>query len=193
MREPLTDADLLELDLEHADASPAVAKAFATRLVSWAADPHPEDEPLPVHLLLLAGQHFEYGEDDEAAERAFRQAADLAPEDLQPRVFLTSLLIRKGRVDEALPLERELRRSRPQEVSAYLLLGEAWHERGDHLRALGWYNRGLEQAERHDGISDGGIDLLCNGRLRVRQAMGQAPDEYDEVGLSVRAAYADGD
>lgn len=193
MREPLTLEALSELDFRHADDSPPQARQFAEQLQAWATDPVPGDEPTPVHLLLLAGQHFEFGEDLEAAQGAFQQAAELDPDDLQPHVFLACVLITKGEIEQALELDRTIRRARPEDVSAYLLLGEAWHEHGDNLRALGWFNRGLEQAEREDAISEGGFELLCAGRFLVRKAMGHDPDEYDDIALSLIEDYTDSD
>ena len=82
---------------------------------------------------------------DDAAVDLYRQAIELAPEDPRGYVALGSLLVRRGRADEALrALRRAVTCTDGEVEEAYCHLGVALRSRGEYLEALGCFRAALE-------------------------------------------------
>ncbi|MEE6288638.1 hypothetical protein V2J52_13335 [Georgenia sp. MJ173] len=179
MREPISEADL-----DAADFSGGSHRGVADRLVGWAREPHPGDVVSARELLVRAGEQLEQAEDDAAAERLYREAVAMTGEVfLDPRCHLAEVLVRRGALDEALAVDAELRRSRPDSAVAYRYMAETWQSHGDPRRALGWYNRALSRHEQGDGFTADDLGWLCHERWLLREQEGHPPDEYDLVGI----------
>ncbi|HLT84871.1 MAG TPA: hypothetical protein VKZ83_11625 [Phototrophicaceae bacterium] len=182
MRPPITRDNVEELEF------PAPApRAVAEQLVAWAEDPHPADEVSPRDLLTRAGEQLELADDGDGAVALYRRAiatdGDIV---LDPRSHLLALLLGRGEREEALALDRELRRSRPHESATYEYMGAVWAEHGEDQRALGWYTRGLLRHEQGPPFTDTDLAMLCLGRWQVRERLGHQPDDYDFIGLGMR-------
>lgn len=190
MREPI-DIDWLDrFDQELTDASAEAHTTAAQQLVSWAEDPHPQDRAWPGDLLLRAAFHLSQVEDHAGALQQAQRASDLGiSEGADPRAFVAELLFLLDRPDEAKEVSEEVRRSRPEESETYWTMATIWEARGELRQALGWYTRGIVWVEDHDGPA-ADLGLLCSGRWRVRQAMGHAPDDLDELGIGFEEAVA---
>lgn len=182
MRAPITEADVETLDLSTPDPQQA-----AGRLLAWAEDPHPDDAVSPRELLVLAGEQLELAGDTAGAEDLYRRAASAAGHaSIDPRSHLVALLLDRGERDEALTLDRELRRSRPADAATYEYMGEVWSAHGEDGRALGWVTRGIGVHEQGPGFSQTDLAMLCLKRWEVRERQGQEPDGYDVVGIGMR-------
>ena len=177
MRPAITDADL-----DTADLSVGSHQAVADQLLAWANDPHPADVVSVKELITRAGEQLEYA-DDERAEGLYRQAVE-APgvAELDPRCHLMAMVLRRGALEEALVLDRELRRSRPTMALVYEYNGGTWAEH-DPARALGWYNRGIRQHEEGEGFAVDDLGSLCWERWLFREEQGHPTDDYDLVGI----------
>lgn len=177
MRPAITDADL-----DTADLSVGSHQAVADQLLAWANDPHPADVVSVKELITRAGEQLEYA-DDERAEGLYRQAVE-APgvAELDPRCHLMAMVLRRGALEEALVLDRELRRSRPTMALVYEYNGGTWAEH-DPARALGWYNRGIRQHEEGEGFAVDDLGSLCWERWLFREEQGHPTDGYDLVGI----------
>lgn len=185
MREPVTLNDVLELEMAYQQAEGEDLLPLARQLLALAEDPHPEDEHDPSGLLALAGQYFGDAGEVRTAEDLFHRALTASHgEGLDPRCFLIDLYLETGRLDEAAALDNEIRKSRPELLVTYSVLGQAWSPH-DPRKALGWLNRGLDLAERTEQDDSATYDLLCVGRFHLRQEQGQDLDEYDEIALEV--------
>lgn len=180
-RPPVTQDDVEELELSTPDH-----QGVAEQLLAWGERPHPEDELSPRELLTAAGERFELAGAVGAAESAYRQAV-LAEgfADLDPRSHLAALLLGRGEVEEALVLDRELRRSRPTESAVYEYMADVWAEHGDDRRALGWLTRGILVHEQGPGFSETDLSMLCLARWQVRERAGEEPDDYDFIGIGM--------
>lgn len=107
----------------------------------------PDDVPIRIHLAGLLLRH----EDFSGAEKEFRQAMVLAPEDETARLGLVEAFLRQGK------------------GSAALALLEGWIARGDApAAALAWAARAL--------LAEGHAD---EARLRYREAIGKDPSQTD--------------
>lgn len=181
MRQPLTHDHVLDLEATYDDATPEEMLELAERLVVMAEEPQPGDEIDQSTLHALAGQYFRNAGDLTRAESALTLAArnPLRGRTIDPRCFLVDVYLAQGRIAAATELDNVLRKSRMEALPAYSMLGEIWHEH-HRQRALGWYNRGIELAERTDEL-EGVFALLCIGRWSVRKEMGHDPDPYDEI------------
>lgn len=177
MRPAITDADL-----DTAELSVGSHQAVADQLLAWANDPHPADVVSVKELITRAGEQLEYA-DDERAEDLYRQAVE-APgvAELDPRCHLMAMVLRRGALEEALVLDRELRRSRPTMALVYEYNGGTWAEH-DPARALGWYNRGIRQHEEGEGFAVDDLGSLCWERWLFREEQGHPTDDYDLVGI----------
>lgn len=183
MRDPVTHDELDDLVLDHSRSSATEHRALAERFLGWAEDPHPYDEPSPRELFTQAGEQLEFAGDDEGALAAYRRAvASHGSVALDPRCLVVDLLHRRGEHEEADGVEQELRRSRPAETGTYEYMGSLCEELGETTRALGWYARGLSLAER-DGLPEAQMGQLCLQRWRLRQRLGQDPDQFDEFAM----------
>ncbi|MCK0112449.1 hypothetical protein MWU75_09895 [Ornithinimicrobium sp. F0845] len=193
MREPVTFSDVLDLEMSYDEAQGEQLLPLARELLALAEDPHPADDHAPSALLAMAGQYFGDAGDAETAEQVLRRAIDLDDRGgVDPRCFLIELYLETGRDEEALALDNETRRSRPLHVVTYSVLGQLWSSR-DPRRALGWFNRGLDLAERTGEDDSATYSLLCVGRYHVRRGQGQDLDEYDEIAVdTLDSAWQDG-
>ncbi|WP_324650639.1 hypothetical protein [Georgenia sp. H159] len=181
MRRPLSAEDAEELELSTPDH-----REIAEQLVAWAEQPGPDDELSPRELLTRAGEQLELAGDPAAAEAAYRRAAgadgDAA---LDPRSHLVAVLLDREEPDEALALDRDLRRSRPTEAATYEYMADVWAEHGDDRRALGWLTRGILVHEQGPGFSDVDLSMLCLARWRLRERLGHQPDDHDVIGIGM--------
>lgn len=178
MRQPITAADL-----DTAELAVGSHRAVADQLVAWARDPQPDDVVTAKELLTRAGEQLEMVDDgqDEALELYRRAAAAPGAADLDPRCHLLAVLLRRGDLEEAREVDRDLRRSRPTDALVYEYNAGSWAAH-DAQRALGWYNRGIRQHETGGGFSADDLGSLCWQRRRFRERLGHAPDDYDIVG-----------
>lgn len=88
-----------------------------------------------------------------------------------------------GRLEQAHELCDQLRRARPTSPTTYHLVGEAWEKTGDLNQANQWLTRGALLAEHQRAPR--AIALLLIARLRVRNALGLPPDDYDNTAVNV--------
>lgn len=179
--------DVLSLEMSYDDADGEGLLPLARQLLAWAQDPHPDDERSQSALLAMAGDYFGEAGDVATAERLLRTAIDLHDgSGVDPRCYLVQLYLETGRSEDATDVDGQLRRARPEDLVVYSLMGQAWAPL-DARRALGWFNRGLDLAERTGQDEVATYGLLCVGRFHVRQEQGQDLDRYDEIALQVLA------
>lgn len=191
MREPI-DLDWLDrFDEELSGASREAHAEAANTLLTWAQDPHPEDAAWPGDLLLRAAfQRSEAGDTEGALELALRASDAGISEGADPRAFATELHFLLDRPEEARAVSEDLRRSRPDTAETYWTMASIWEAHQDPKQALAWYNRGIALVEDTDG-PPADLGLLCSGRWRVRQSLGLAPDDLDELGMGFDDAVAE--
>lgn len=190
MREPI-DFDWLErFDASLTGASPQAHAAAANELLTWAEQPHPEDEAWPGDLVLRAAfQLSSAGDTEGALGLALRAAEQGISEGADPRAFAAELLFQLARPEEAKEISEELRRSRPHDPATYWTMATIWESREELTQALAWSNRGIALVEEVEG-PPADLGLLCSGRWRIRQALGHEPDELDELGMGFDDAVA---
>jgi len=183
MRPPISNDDVEELEFPAPEP-----RAVAERILAWAQDPHPDDEVSPRELLTRAGEQLELADDVEGALAVYRRAVDTDGDVvLDPRTHLVTLHLKRDERDDALAQDRELRRSKPHSSANYEYMGEVWAEHGDLRRALGWYTRGILRHEQGPPFPDDDLAMLCLGRWQVREELGHHPDDYDLIGIGMRA------
>jgi len=193
VRDPVSFNDVVQLEMSFAEAEGEELLPLARALLALAEDPHAEDDHAPGALFGMAGQYFGDAGDHETAEELLLLSVDLDDgEGLDPRCFLVELYLDTDRVEEARSLDNEVRKRRSEELVTYSVLGRTWSAR-DPRRALGWFNRGLDLAERTDQDDTSTYSLLCVGRFHLRQEQGQDLDEYDEIALEVLGTDGDED
>ncbi len=119
--------------------------------------------------------HVELGElalgrfSREIAERDFRQAAELAPNEAWIQHRYGVALLRLGRAVDALaPLERAIALE-PWYAEPYLMLGRAWEAAGDKAAAAKAYAQYLERAPRRESQAIG------DAQRRVAALRGNGP------------------
>lgn len=191
MREPI-DMDWLDRYDEHlTGASREDHAAAADQLVGWAEEPHPEDDVWRGDLLLRAAfQRSEAGDAEGALALALRASQAGISEGADPRAFATELHFLLDRPEEARAVSEDLRRSRPDTAETYWTMATIWEAHQDPKQALAWYNRGIALVEDTDG-PPADLGLLCSGRWRIRQSLGLAPDDLDELGMGFDEAVAE--
>ena len=191
MREPIDLEWLDRFDAGLDGASPAARAAAAEQLVAWAGDPQLQDGAQPGDLMLRAAFQLSQAGDPEGALTHAMSAAELGiSHGADPRAFAVELLFSLERPEEAKKVSEDVRRSRPDEPETYWTMATIWESRGEAVQALAWFNRGIALVEDSDGPS-ADLGLLCAGRWRVRQSLGHAPDELDEMGMGFEVAVAD--
>ena len=191
MREPIDLEWLDTFDAGLEGASPPARSAAASQLVTWAEDPHPDDGAWAGDIMLRAAFQLSQAGDQDGALGHAQRAADLGiSHGADPRVFVTELLFSLDRPREAKALSEDVRRSRPDEPETYWTMATIWEAQDEPLQALAWFNRGIALVEDSDG-PPADLGVLCAGRWRVRQALGHAPDELDELGMGFEEAVAD--
>lgn len=191
MREPI-DLDWLDrFDEGLEGASPTARATAAEQLVDWAGDLQLQDGARPGDLMLRAAFQLSQAGDQEGALAHALHAGELGiSHGADPRAFAVELLFSLDQPKEAKELSENVRRSRPDEPETYWTMATIWESRGEAVQALAWYNRGIALVEDSDG-PPADLGLLCAGRWRVRQSLGHAPDELDEMGMGFEDAVAE--
>ncbi|QWF82412.1 SEC-C metal-binding domain-containing protein [Amycolatopsis sp. CA-230715] len=166
-----------DITVDHA----AFARELETDLVSY-----PEERG---EILLESAQQWYLAGDHERAVQRLTEVMSLGGEDgAFARASMASFLFEAGRDDEAREHLEALKRDPGATALVYANVGELFEERGDDKEALTWFAAGCAKISEEDlarygetGYSEGSEAL--HGRLRVRQAMGFAPDDFDEMVL----------
>lgn len=192
MREPLTTDDIE--GLEAWARTPAQHRESARRLVGWAAESHPADDPeaTPASLLVSAGWHLEQADDVPGALDLYRRAVTAeGPALPDARCYLHAALVKTGDTAAEREVAEEIRRSRPQDPEVYAFMTEDYELAGDLAAANRWANIGLRvllglAEEDEEAWDDVGAVSLLNARARVREGLGFPPDEWDERAHSGR-------
>ncbi len=137
------DPESIYLALELARASRALGQTGkAKKLVARVL----ERQPAHLEALLLSGQIAAEGDQLADAERAFRKAVSVAPDDMRGVLGVAAILERRGRIREAVRvLERGAERA-PQSTEALAALAKL--EKAD--RSWGPAARALERAMTRD-------------------------------------------
>lgn len=191
MREPIDQDWLDRFEQGLTESSEAAHAAAAEQLVSWAEDPHEEDQAWVGDILLRAAFQFsEAGDVEGALAQALRASDAGISAGADPRAFATELLFMLGRPEDARATSEDLRRSRPVDPETYWTMATIWEAHDDPKQALAWSNRGIALVEDTDG-PPADLGLLCAGRWRVRQSLGLEPDELDELGMGFEEAVAE--
>lgn len=108
----------------------------------------PEARGKMAHFLREAGAEAEGAGDPAEAERHYRAAIAVIPDDAQLHALLGAFLMKQRRFSEAVgPLETGLRAS-PRDTRVMLLLGQAYMAGGRVAEARTLLKRGAEQAEQ---------------------------------------------
>jgi len=132
-------------------------------------------------LLEEAERHLQAGE-HAAAERAFRQALEAAPDSAVARSKLGVVLAQQGRLDEAIAEFSKALSLRPTYAPAYSNLGNAYREKGMLSEALVAYERALA-IDPDYAIAHQNLGILYKQMGRV----GDAVDHFKKATrLSVR-------
>lgn len=162
--------------------------ALASRLIAWADewDPAQDDGAPPAALLPEAGQILEILGDHVGALAAYRRAASaIGIVDPDVRGFLHRALVSVGDLSEARLLAEEIRRSAPEDLGVYAMVGETYEKLGDLDEAHRWLNLGMHRLNGAgvSGADDRAIDLilLTIVRRRIRRALGLPADEADRL------------
>ncbi|USQ79113.1 hypothetical protein NF556_16040 [Ornithinimicrobium faecis] len=189
MRSPIVTDDVFEL---YPHGPEETHQDLAEHLLALAADPHQDDEVTVGGLLVLAGEHLESAGNLTAAEDAFREAAAHRqdPKVPEPLTYLVDVLLEQDRRDEAVGIDDELQRSRPEDPNTYVAQAESWEHHGDLQRALGWVNRGLALDERTGAFHQSDVKMICQTRWRIRRALGFGADEYDQVAITIQETFS---
>lgn len=191
MREPIDLEWLDTFDDGLQGASAAARAAAAEQLVTLAQDPNPADRAWAGDIMLRAAFQLSQAGDQAGALEHAQRAADLGiSHGADPRAFVTELLFTLDRPEEARATSEEVRRSRPDEPETYWTMAAIWEAHDEPLQALAWYNRGIALVEDADG-PPADLGVLCAGRWRVRQSLGHAPDDLDELGMGFEEAVAE--
>ncbi len=130
-------------------------RAFALAKTALAADPRAVD------ALAVIGEIAQLREESALAEKAFRQAHELAPRDVQISAGLGEALVGQGKLREAEAILNKVSTNSPTEARVWLALARLREAQGNHPAAVAV----LEQAVRlHPGAS--GILLRLGHALK---------------------------
>ncbi|NEK87622.1 hypothetical protein GCU60_17935 [Blastococcus saxobsidens] len=169
--------------------TPEQQRRAAEQLVAWAAERHPADavEVTPAALLAEAGEILELLGDHAAASKVYRQAVT-AEGTLEPdvRSSLHRTLVSVGELPAARLLAEDVRRSAPEDIGTYAIIGETYEKAGDLREAHRWMNLGLQRfggpTTDHDSERRAlDLILLAIVRRRIRRALGLSPDAIDRL------------
>ena len=175
MRAPLTHEDVEELE---GHRSPDEHRVLAEKLLAWAEEVHPDDEPTTAELLSAAGWQHDLAGDTDGALAVFRRA--LAADGVtypDVRVPMVAVLLAAGRTEEAAGAADELRRSSPG-VGDCAMAAEVYELAGDLPQAHRWTAIGMTRAAllADDELDEQELARLTSARSRVRLALGMPTD-----------------
>ena len=146
-----------------------------------------EDKHLRANASLLLGSLFEARGDSRSAISFYRQARELVPEEVSTHTVLALALAGAERWDEAIEIQWDVVRKVPDDLTAWLLLGEL-HVKGGKLdeapKIYGAYElrrKGL--LEGLTGKKDGAYLLPEVERLACAEALAPAVDNGTAVAL----------
>ncbi len=183
MRAPVT-REVLQDKESLASTGAVTHHRVAAQLVAWATHPHDRDEVSVADLWVEAGEQFALAGEHTQALDAYQRAAGCAvATSPDARGFVIKALLDLGRTDQAQEASDLLRRARPATAVTYHLVGETWEAVGDLNQANQWLTRGVILAQHHDDLPD--MALLLVARLRVREALGFPPDDYDQDAMDL--------
>ncbi|WP_448627723.1 hypothetical protein [Geodermatophilus sp. URMC 64] len=194
MRGPLSYDDIERL--EFSARTPKAHRAAAQTLVTWAEEPHPQDDDVtPAEFLNAAAWHLAAAGDDDAALQMHRRAV-AAPGHVEPdaRCYLHLALLRAGLRDEADRIADEVRRAAPTSADVYVFMAENYEITGDLKQTHRWLAMGtsrlLPPEARPPADDDYRALLLLRSRRRIRQQLGFPEDDLDPL-VPVRWAEDD--
>lgn len=183
MRAPVT-REVLQDKESRASIGAVSHHQVATQLAAWATHPHDRDEVPVAEVWVAAGEQFALGGEHTHALHAYQRAAQCKVATIpDARGFVIKAFLDLGQTDQAQEASDQLRRARPATAATYHLVGETWEEAGDLSQANQWLTRGVILAERHREVAD--VGLLLVARLRVRDGLGFAPDDYDDIAIDI--------
>ena len=108
-------------------------------------------------LWMALGQAYQSGRKYAAAEEAYRQAAQMSPEDLRPTLQMAGLFQRTGRFEEAERILQEAFSQHPDDPNLLNSLGYLYADQGIHLEEAVSL---LERAMRQDPTNGAYMDSL---------------------------------
>jgi hypothetical protein len=175
-------------EVEFLSRTPERHRDAAATLTSWAAEPHPDDDPdvTAAQLLSAAAWHLgQAGELEESLALYRRAVADGGACTIDARVQLAGALLQAGREDEARQVAAEFRRT-AQRLADLAMMAEEFEMAGDLREAHRLVNIGVNRLQLAPEIGSGavgGFDLeqLLRARRRIREALGYPPDDLDET------------
>lgn len=144
-------------------------------------DEYPDER---AEILVEAAEQWRLAGEHDRAIALLDRAVDMGGEEgNMAQVVLADVLFGLGRDDEARAQLDSLRQSRPASPAPYHLAAELLEAFDDLEQALTWFNMAVsrlteeEMAVRTEPLSYAGN--IIAGRRRVREALGQPPDELD--------------
>ncbi len=175
MRAALTHDDVEALE---GHRSPTEHRLLGERLMTWADQVHPDDEPSTAELLAAAGWHLDLAGDTDGAIALFRRSQAAAGSTVPDvRTSVLAVLLAAGRDDEARVVADELRRSGPGVGDCATVAG-VFELAGDLPQAHRWTAIGLNRAgllADHE-LAERELAALTSIRSRVRLALGMPLD-----------------
>ena len=102
-------------------------------------------QPTAVKFQLRLADAYLQGKDYVGAERSFKRALDISPNELSAQRGLIALSVRAKQPDRALTVARNLQRQRPDDSIGYLIEGDIHREFKDPDAAIKAYRKGLER------------------------------------------------
>ncbi len=173
------------LEVQPADPPEYRDESAREYLTSVAGGLRKEISPSPASLLIEARLMSRLGRHDEA-ERLARQGLDLAPLDVEPRVFISDLLVRQGRFDEAATVLREALRVNDAVPGGYRRLGMVADRIGDREGAQAAFESALERDP------DDALSCLLLGQLLLDANQAEAALPHLERACALSPDSANG-
>jgi len=125
------------------------------------------------------------------AEAAFKQAAELSPEDATPLLRLGQVEIAMGKADQAFADAQESIKRNPKDVRAFFMLGQIQESRGDWQGAQASYKKALEIKPDFAGAANnlaysmlehgGNTDVALNLAQTARRGLPHEPFAADTL------------
>ena len=186
----VSEADLDQVieDLDTASASrredPEFFAAVLERAIALCADDEAAADYFDTDgLLLELGEHYQsMGRWDDAlrlADQAVSAGIRMSPD---TRCLRAEVLMRSGRVGEAVPIWEQVRVDTPDDVWVYNNAGLEYAAVGDHDTALRWLTDGLEIA-MNSGDPERLVDQLLDQRAGSLRALELAVDDLQRRAL----------